>query len=73
MLCIKGVRFPCDRCTYAASSAYNLKHHVRNLHEGLKFNCALCDFRTARATRLKKHVLLEHENQQNSGIAQIPA
>ena len=30
----KGVRYPCDKCEYAATTARDMKRHIKIKHEG---------------------------------------
>ena len=36
----KGVRYPCSKCKYAATTASELKKHVESKHEGVRYPCS---------------------------------
>ena len=38
----EGVRYPCDKCPYKATTISSLKRHGESIHEGVCYSCA-CD------------------------------
>ena len=55
------MRYPCDKCEYAATKASNLKEHVEKKHEGVRYPCDLCEYAATRARILKQHIESKHD------------
>ena len=56
-------RFQCEQCNCRTVSEYNLKQHIKEVHEGIKdFNCTHCDYKAARRTHLGRHIKAIHGN-----------
>ena len=56
-----GVTYPCDACSYAATTTYSLKEHKRRVHEGVKFPCDQCEYVANHVSHLKEHIRNLHE------------
>ena len=48
------MRYPCDRCEYAATRAADLKKHKESKHEGIRYTCDQCDYAASNAGNLKR-------------------
>ena len=55
----KGVRYPCNKCEYAASTAKYLIIHKESKHEGIRYPCSECEFATDEGN-LNKHRRRKH-------------
>ena len=53
--------YPCRHCEYAATSASNLKIHIKGKYEGVRYPCKHCDYAATTAGALKRHVESQHE------------
>ena len=40
----KEVRYLCDECEFAATTADILRKHIENIHNGLRYPCDECEF-----------------------------
>ena len=38
----KGVRYPCDQCDHAATTASGLRRQVESKHKGVRYPCNNC-------------------------------
>ena len=55
------MKYPCDKCEYAATTPYGLRSHIENIHEGIKKHpCNKCEYATTTAHKLKKHISNKH-------------
>ena len=48
-----GVRYPCDKCEYAATTASALRSHIENKHEGVRYPCDKCVYAATTARYFK--------------------
>jgi len=39
---LEEVRYPCDKCEYAATSTWDLSRHIKSYHEGVRYPCDKC-------------------------------
>ena len=53
----KGVRYPCDHCTYAATTPCDLRKHKEAIHEGVRYPCDQCNHAATRKATLSMHKL----------------
>ena len=60
----EGVKYPCDQCTYQATTRGSLKKHLQSVHEGIKYACPHCDYQATEKSSLKKHIQSQHEDTQ---------
>ena len=58
---LEVVRYPCDKCEFAATDASNLKKHVESKHEGVRYLCDKCEYAATTASNLRRHVKSKHE------------
>eukprot|EP00088_Acartia_fossae_P017411 TRINITY_DN19885_c0_g1_i3.p1 TRINITY_DN19885_c0_g1~~TRINITY_DN19885_c0_g1_i3.p1 ORF type:complete len:731 (-),score=137.92 TRINITY_DN19885_c0_g1_i3:424-2616(-) len=56
----KGIRWPCDLCSYVGSYKGDLNRHKKIVHEGFSINCTMCEFTTPKKYDLKGHMLKVH-------------
>jgi hypothetical protein len=54
------------QCNYKAYREYNLKRHVKSIHENLCYHCDLCSYTTTRTNYLKAHIKVFHNNPSKS-------
>ena len=40
----EGVKYPCDKCEYSATTASNLKVHIENKLQGVRYPCDQCEY-----------------------------
>ena len=40
----EGIKYPCDKCGYAATSAAHLKTHKERKHDASRYPCDKCDY-----------------------------
>ena len=56
-----GRNYPCELCSYKATTSYNIKLHMHSIHLGLKnipkHQCSYCDYQT---TNLDLHLKIRH-------------
>jgi len=68
----EGVRYPCSKCEFAATTAGvlkthveskhgDLKIHVESKHKRLRYSCPECEYLGTTARYLKRHVENKHE------------
>ena len=57
----EGVRYPCDKCDYAATLASNLKRHIENKHKWVRYPCDQCEYVATGVQSLKIHIESKHE------------
>ena len=50
----------CDQCSYATYSSFNLRLHVRKVHEGSDLNYEMCKFCDRTSSNMKLHVSTYH-------------
>ena len=55
------MRYPCDKCEYAATTLSNLKQLIENKHEGVRYLCDNCEFTASTVSNLRLHIELKHE------------
>ena len=55
------VRYPCDKCDYAATQKGKLKYHKEAKHQGVRYHCDLCEYSAKRPDILKEHKESKHE------------
>ena len=58
----QNIKYPCDQCSYQATTQGSLKQHIRAKHEGIKYPCPECDYQATEKGSLKKHIQSKHEN-----------
>ena len=39
----EGLRYPCDKCPYKATTISSLKRHGESIHEGVCYSCDHCE------------------------------
>ena len=59
--------YKCDQCTFSTKYDYNLKPHVKVVHEKIKdaVACDKCDYKTHIQIYLQKHVKAVHDKIQD--------
>jgi len=57
----EGVRYPCDKCGYAATIPAHLKRHIECIHEGVRYPCNHCQHSATTADHLKSHIRSKHK------------
>ena len=57
----RKLRYPCDNCSYKATSKYNLLNHVQGVHEEKKFPCELCGYKFSHVQNLNAHKKNKHQ------------
>ena len=55
------MRYPCDKCEYAATAPSSLKQHIENKHEGVRYPCDKCEYAATKASHLKLQNGNKHE------------
>ena len=55
------MRYSCDRCEYAATTATDLKKHIEFKHEGVRYPCDKCEYAATTVSSLKKHNEIKHK------------
>ena len=48
-------KYPCDSCEYKATEYWNLKSHIKAMHEGIKFDCDSCEKKFSNKSNLIRH------------------
>ena len=48
-------KYPCDSCEYKATDYWNLKSHIKAMHEGIKFDCDSCEKKFSNKSNLIRH------------------
>ena len=56
----EGVKYPCIRCGFKASSKRFLLSHSKGKHEGVKFLCVQCHYKASQKGTLLIHVKSKH-------------
>ena len=54
------VKFPCDKCDYAATTKSNLTKHIEIRHKGVRYPCNLCEYESLSTFNLKRHIENKH-------------
>ena len=54
------MRYPCDKCEYAATLARYLKIHIERKHVGVRYPCNKCEYMELRGNGLKQHIKRMH-------------
>ena len=54
------MRYPCDKCEYAATTVSDLRRHVESKHEGVRYPCNKCEYAATQAGGLKRHTKRKH-------------
>jgi len=49
------VRYLCDQCEYAATTAGSLKRHIEFRHEGVRYHCDQCEYVATDPSCLERH------------------
>ena len=57
----EGIEYPCDQCSYSASTPTNLRTHMKAQHEGVKYPCSICDYKAKYKCSLVSHIRAVHE------------
>ena len=57
----EGVRYPCNKCEYAATTASSLKIHIEIKHEGVRYPCNKCEYATFSPSYLRNHIASVHK------------
>ena len=57
----EGVKYPCDKCKYAATTESSLKTHFEINHDGVKYPGDKSEFAATTARDLKQHIKSKHE------------
>ena len=55
------MRYPCDTCEFAATTANDLKQHLESKHDGSRYPCDKCEYAATRAGNPKRHIESKHE------------
>ena len=55
------MRYLCDKCEYAATSAGSLKCHIESKHEGVRYPCDKCEYAATSASHLKRYIESKQE------------
>ena len=55
------MRYHCDKCEYAATTASLLKIHIKIKHGGLKCPCDKYEYAATSKRNLKNHIENKHE------------
>ena len=50
------MKYPCDKCEYAATKTSNLKKHIKSKHKGERYPCDKCEYSATTASLLKQHI-----------------
>ena len=58
----EGIKYPCNKCEYKASTQSYLNEHINAIHKGKKFYCKHCDFKTPWRNHLRTHTKSKHLN-----------
>ena len=51
----KNIELSCNKCDAVFRYRYNLKVHVKSIHEGVRYDCNQCDSRFTRQSSLRMH------------------
>ena len=54
------MRYPCDKCEYAATRPNHLRDHIKVKHEGVRYPCDKCKYAATTAGDLKRHTRNYH-------------
>ena len=57
----EGIKHPCRKCDYQATTKGNLEKHNQRVHESIKYYCYICDNQYTTRVSLRKHTLNIHE------------
>ena len=55
-----GVRHPCDKCEYSATTLSDLKRHKKSKHERVRYPCDQCEHAATQMSDLNKHKKRKH-------------
>ena len=50
---LEVVRYPCDKCEFAATITSDLRRHVENKHEGVRYSCDKCEYAASTTSYLR--------------------
>ena len=59
-----GVKYPCTKCDFSTTRAYDLKVHVKSKHNEVRYPCNICDCTASTASNLKQHIKIKHKGMQ---------
>ena len=52
--------FKCEICNHSTVSKYNLKAHMKQIHENIKYECSMCESQYTSKTALSNHIAKVH-------------
>ena len=55
-----GVRYPCDKCEYSATTLSDLKRHKKSKHDRVRYPCDQCEHAATQISDLNKHKKRKH-------------
>ena len=55
------MKYPWDKCEYAATTASHLMRHIESKHEGVRYPCGKCEYSVFTAGVLSKHDESKHK------------
>ena len=58
----EGVKYPCNKCEYQATTKGALQRHQKSEHEGVKYSCNQCEYQAKEQDSLKRHQQSNHES-----------
>ena len=60
--------FKCDQCSFSTKYNYNLKPHVKAVHDGMQVqSCDKCEYKSSHKKSLTRHQKKAHTNDENHG------
>ena len=57
----EGLRYPCDKCKYAATTSGSLKMLIESKHKGVRYPCDKCKYTATQVGDLKLNIESKHE------------
>ena len=57
-----GKKYACNKCDHLASAEYNLRAHIKSVHNGVKYSCNQCDYKAKWQQAVTKHINSIHKN-----------
>ena len=69
----EGMRYPCDKCEYAATTASNLRKHIESKHAEVRYFCNKCEYAVIQVFTLKrpKHEVVRYLYTINANMVQL--
>ena len=53
---MKGEHYPCEQCSYRATTKWDLTRHIKSIHEGERFPCDQCSYKATTKPNLTLHI-----------------